>query len=202
MVLRPPRTSSTSLKNAILERYSEAFLLYRHMEANHIPAGYDCWDKIGVIREPIERLWSLYKYIIDRTNDPEDKHHPEWRELNKIIDLNFSNWILKNDSIFTLAHLSDCVHAKYTTSVPLPENRKSQWHTLRPDLGTIIFKFPATESLEKILDIKMKHKNGTNKDQVPVISEEAQSHIKKYFKWDLQYFEEASAFERIKNTVY
>lgn len=191
VVLCCPRTSSTSLKDAILERYSEAFLLYRHMEANQIPAGYDCWDKIGIVRKPLERLWSLYKYIIARTNDADDRHHPEWRVTNQIQpDLGFSDWILTNQSIFTLAHLVDEIYAKYTTSVPLPETRKSQWHTLRPDLGTRILKFPATDAIEKILDIKMDHKNGTNSHDIPPISEEAQEHMKKYFKWELQYFDE------------
>ncbi len=39
VVVCPPRTGSTSLKDAILERYTEAFMLYRHMEANQIPMG-------------------------------------------------------------------------------------------------------------------------------------------------------------------
>ena len=63
VVILVPRTGTTSLIKAIKERYPEAIRLYRHMEADGIPAGYDAWDKVGVARDPVERLWSLYKYL-------------------------------------------------------------------------------------------------------------------------------------------
>ncbi len=145
-----------------------------------------------MIRHPLERLWSLYKYIKDRTSDPDDKHHQSWRDMNRIKpDMDFSNWILFNESIFTMAHFPDGTFAKYTTSVPLPETKKSQWHTLRPDLSTDIFKFGNENlDLEIILDIKLEHKNGTISSPVPPISDKAIEHIRKHFKWDLTYFKD------------
>jgi hypothetical protein len=58
-----PRTGTRALKRAIAERYPQSFMLYRHMEADGVPQGYDRWPKIGVVREPVARLWSLYKYL-------------------------------------------------------------------------------------------------------------------------------------------
>ncbi|MBL3684559.1 hypothetical protein F2981_16960 [Sinorhizobium meliloti] len=46
-----------------VEKYPRSTLIYRHMEADGVPAGYDRWRKVGVVRHPVERLWSLYKFL-------------------------------------------------------------------------------------------------------------------------------------------
>lgn len=68
-----PRTGSGSLKRAVLNQYPDALLLYRHMEADGVPQGYDRWQKVGVLRNPQDRLWSLYKFLwalLDYGNPP------------------------------------------------------------------------------------------------------------------------------------
>jgi hypothetical protein len=62
VVVLVPRTGSGSLKRAILDRYQDAMPIYRHMEADGVPAGYDRWRRVGVCRHPVDRLWSLYKF--------------------------------------------------------------------------------------------------------------------------------------------
>jgi len=63
VVILVPRAGSTSIKRAVLAKYPEAMMIYRHMEADGVPFGYDRWRKIGVVHNPIDRLCSLYKYL-------------------------------------------------------------------------------------------------------------------------------------------
>ena len=51
-----PRTGSGTLKRAVKARYPKSILLYRHMEADGGPAGYDRWQKIGIVRQTVESV--------------------------------------------------------------------------------------------------------------------------------------------------
>lgn len=185
VVLLVPRTGSTSLKEAILKRYPLAMLLYRHMEADGVPMGYDRWEKIGVVRNPIDRLWSLYNYLQDFNGE----YEPEYVEAMQlsVLGCDFSSWIVNNNVVFTNGH-SECSNEyfpKYTVRYSLPENRKSQFIYLRPDLGTKIYRYESLDKLAKDLDIELLHLNHSSKQDVSKINGNAIDHIHRFFEWDL-----------------
>lgn len=181
-----PKTGSSSLKNAVLSKYPESMLIYRHMEACGIPQGYDMWDKVGIVRHPLERLWSLYKYLMNFGGD----YDPAYIErMNcSVNNIDFSQWILKNQTVFSSPYGGKHgeFHTKYTVRHSLPENRKSQYLYLRPDLGTKIYKFNQIEDLAKKLDVKLDRVNETPKTIMPVLSNEAREHMKNIFSWDYE----------------
>lgn len=181
-----PRAGSTSLKAAVLERYPEAMLIYRHMEADGVPHGYDRWEKLGVIRHPIQRLWSLFKYL--KTFDGD--YCPEYIErMNRSVEgIDFSSWIINNQTVFTSPYGNYKYYPKYTVNHCLPENRKSQFFYLRPDLGTKIFRFDNLNGLASYLDIDLKSSNGSQVMPFPKVADEAYDHMSKFFPWDYAYF--------------
>lgn len=174
IVITPPRTASTALFEAVAENYPNAFSPYRHMEANGVPVGYDVWRKIGVVREPLERLWSVYKYACN--GKPEFN---EWILTNNIPLVTGFDYREKMFPIFL---------PYYHCLVSLPETMKSQWHYLRPDLGTEIFRFDRLDELEKELEILLPVMNQTDVSEMPEVTEEVQRHLRTFFRWDLQQF--------------
>ncbi len=185
IVILPPKTASTSVIKAIKKRYDNSFQLYRHMEADGIPFGYDRWKKVGIVRNPIERLWSLYWYC----KSVERFGFEEYQEkIRKSVDRSFEDWILNNEIIFTDPNSSrDPLEyfPKYAILHAIPENRKSQYIYLRPDLGTKIFLYNEIEKFEEELDIRLSKLNITSKENIPTISMEVQNFINRYHKWDL-----------------
>lgn len=177
VVITPPRTASTSLFEAVKENYHNAFSPYRHMEANGVPIGYDVWRKVGVLREPLERLWSIYKYVTkSMVAAPEFN---EWVLTENVPLVTGFDYRLKNFPIFT---------PYYHTVVSLPETMKSQWHYLRPDLGTEIFRFDRLEELEEELEILLPNMNETDIKEIPETTEDVQRHLHTFFRWDLKQF--------------
>ena len=81
IVILVPRTGSGSLKRAILKTYSKAHVLYRHMEADGVPHGYDRWRRVGVARNPLDRLWSLYKFCKATVCEPTIPHSRNVRSV-------------------------------------------------------------------------------------------------------------------------
>jgi len=184
-----PRTGSTSLKTAVLEKYKKSICLYRHMEADGVPYGYDRWEKIGVVRDPVIRLWSLYKFLKTINGD----YHPPYIDAmnDSVRDITFSEWIIKNKTVFTNPYDSggsDKYFPYYSVLHSLPENRKSQFIYLRPDLGTKVFKYENLDMLALNLSIDIKRLNETPSDPVPCLSDEALDHISRFFSWDISVF--------------
>lgn len=104
VVILVPRTGSGSLRRAIAAKYPQSVLLYRHMEADGVPAGYDRWRKVGVIRDPIERLWSLYKFcqrFREKFGEHSDQDQAYVEAIIQSVDMPFSDWIVKNQLPFT-----------------------------------------------------------------------------------------------------
>jgi len=161
VVLLVPRTGSGSLYRSLLRTYPKAMMLYRHMEASGIPMGYDMWAKVGVIRDPYERLWSLYHFLRNRSSS----HKNDYKErLAASVDRPFADWVIDNDTVFTDPFESRCTtdfYPEFTVQYAMPETNKPQVLTLRPDLGTEVFQFGDTQSLEARLGIKMIHTNAT-----------------------------------------
>jgi hypothetical protein len=140
--IRVPRTGSRAFKDAILDRYPRAIEIYHHMEADGVPHGYDRWTKVGVLRNPAERLWSLYHYL----SNPPAKAAQAWRQrmIASVGGKSFIEWLRTNETPFTNPYDSGGslgFDPIYAVMHSLPENRKSQYLYLRPDLGTQIYSY-------------------------------------------------------------
>lgn len=192
VVILVPRTGSTSLRSAVLKRYPKSIALYRHMEADGVPFGYDRWHKVGVFREPVERLWSLYKYCA--TDEGLRAGYPKFAEKMRVsVGMPFDDWIVYNDVVFTDPFSSENgsdYYPQYAVHHPLPENRKSQFFYLRPDLGTQIFRYNRLHLLEKQLDIKLPAENASEKRPVPVLNNRAKEHVCRFLNWDIDMSED------------
>lgn len=187
-----PRAGSTSLKDAVLKKWPNAIMLYRHMEADGVPMGYDNWEKVGIVRHPVARLWSLYNYLRDFGLNGKYENDYAERMRNSVANRSFDDWLINNSVVFTTQYYPDFrnVTPKYTIRHQVPENIKSQYITLRPDLGTRIFRMEDLKLLANELDVVLEHKNAANKTAgVPAIGLEATRHIQKHFAWDLEQYE-------------
>ena len=194
VVILVPRTGSGSLRRALLARYPGAMQIYRHMEADGIPIGYDRWSKVGVIRDPVDRLWSLYKFLAHFAGD----HDPAYiAAMRGSVDMPFSDWLVRNETVFTSPY-DRAGHGRYwpeyTVRHPLPENKKSQYLTLRPDLGTTIVPYSDLATFAQRLDVTLTHHNATGADLgPPPLTEQAVNHLARFFEWDFTYFRDAVA---------
>lgn len=187
VVLLVPRTASGTLRRAIQKTYPNAMLLYRHMEADGVPAGYDRWKRYGVVREPVGRLWSLYKFC--KAEGSRDRYPAYAKRQAAAVAMSFSDWILRNDLVFTDPYDSTGslrFYPQYNVRHALPENRKSQFITVRPDLGTTVVPFDQLWWLARRLGIDLDERhNRTAADPCPDLSVEAQDHVSRFFAWDL-----------------
>lgn len=195
VVILTPRTGSGTLRRAVAAKYPRAMLVYRHMEADGVPQGYDRWRKIGVVREPTERLWSLYKYLarFDKIFEMKGRNEePAYIKsiMDSVRDISFNNWILYNQTVFTSPYDrtgGNKFYPEYTVRHPLPENRKSQFVYLRPDLGTHIYKYTQLDKLAADLGLDMsRRQNQTEPEPMPRISLAARAQILRTFAWDIE----------------
>lgn len=186
VIILVPRTGSGSLRRAIAEKYPRSTLIYRHMEADGVPAGYDRWRKIGIVRHPVERLWSLYKFL--RTFDGD--HDPAYiAAMRDSVSMPFSEWIVTNRVPFTTPYDSagyGRFWPQYTVRHPLPENRKSQFMYLRPDLGTEILQFGDHKAIKREFDVSLGRVNATEPTTRPMLTPDAQAHCERVFAWDFE----------------
>lgn len=184
VVILVPRTGTGSLRRAVAERYPRSIMLYRHMEADGVPHGYDRWRKVGVVRHPTERLWSLYKFL----RDFDGNHDPAYIDSMRLsVRMPFSEWLVSNQTPFTTPYDSAGLgrfFPGYTVRHALPENRKSQFMYLRPDLGTKIYQFTALDVLGDALDIRLERHNWTIGNEPPELTTQAAAHMRRWFSWD------------------
>lgn len=193
VVILVPRTGSRSLRKALLARYPLAMQLYRHMEADGVPTGYDRWRRLGVVRDPVERLWSLYRYLkwMDGPRDGFGKWEPTYIERQrKSAALPFERWIVENEVVFSSPYSSRFdgeFFPGFNVLHTIPENRKSQFVYLRPDLGVEVRKFTALDELHKELGVEAPLMNhNPNREPIPILSGEAKQHVEKCFAWDFE----------------
>lgn len=186
VVILVPRTGSGSLYRSLLEKYPKAMMPYRHMEACGVPQGYDRWRKVGVVRHPLLRLWSLYKFLPNIIG-----HEADWRERQrKSVERDFNDWILNNEIVFTSSFgdpRNTRFYPRHTVRYALPENRKSQFVYLRPDLGTVVWPFEDLSYMAaRDLDVQLGNENSTEHQDMPRISDEAHSYMLRVFAWDYE----------------
>jgi hypothetical protein len=181
-----PRTGSSSLRRAVQDKYPQAMQIYRHMEADGIPRGYDRWRVVGIVRHPLDRLWSLYKFLQKFGGD---QHDPEFvSAMKRCVEKPFDEWIVENETVFTSPYDRagfGRYYPQFTVNHALPENRKSQFVYLRPDLGTEVFRFEEISKLALALRIDLGRENRTSDAEPPQLSVAARDHIKREFAWDL-----------------
>lgn len=190
IVILTPRTGTRSLKRAIAARYPQAMMLYRHMEADGVPHGYDRWSKVGVVRHPVDRLWSLYKYLKRFGLDFCEEHDREYTaKMRASVEKPFNDWVVHNETVFTSPYDSAGLgrfFPAYTVRHPLPENRKSQFVYLRPDLGTEVVPYHQIDQLFAALDVEPPRLNASPDEPKPAISAEAWAYCERWFKWDFE----------------
>jgi len=189
VVLLVPRPGTRALKRAIAERYPAAILLYRHMEAGGVPQGYDRWRKVGVVRDPIARLWSLYNYLKRFGLDFCEEHDRAYTAAMRYsVTQPFEDWLITNERVFTSPYDSagfGRFFPAYTCRHPLPENRKSQFVYLRPDLGTTVYRYGEVDQLFAELDVSPGCENGSGASAPPALSSSAREYVRRWFSWDL-----------------
>lgn len=191
VVVLVPRTGSGSLRRAIAAKYPRSMLIYRHMEADGVPHGYDRWAKVGVVRHPVDRLWSLYKFL----QRFDGQHDPAYiAAMRRSVDPSFSQWLTGNLVVFTSPYDRAGLgrfFPNFTVRHPLPENQKSQFVYLRPDLGTTVYRYDTQlGELATRLGVNLESAPRTNDTEArcrPLLSPEAEAHIAKWFAWDLKH---------------
>lgn len=191
VVILVPRTGSGALRNAVMKRYPKSMLLYRHMEADGVPAGYDRWRKVGVCRHPAERLWSLYKFLenFPGSKDPNNNEQAHIDAMKASVKMPFSDWIVRNMVTFTTAHGTSSAYFRpfFARLHARPENFVSQFDYLRPDLGTEVFRFETDLGLLfSELNLEWTTANATDNRPCPPISAEARRHIRAFCRWELE----------------
>ncbi len=193
VVILVPRTGSSTLRRVIAAKYPRSYMLYRHMEADGVPQGYDRWLKVGVVRHPVDRLWSLYKFLRNGLNGEQALRDPAWLDtMRRSSQRSFDSWLLNNREVFTSPY-DYSGGSKYwpnqTVLHPRPENLKSQYVYLRPDLGTKIIPYPRLHLLGALLGVDLieRHNQTEQRNELPLhLSHDAQSHVERVFAWDLE----------------
>jgi hypothetical protein len=189
-----PRTGTSSLIKAVTSRYPDAMRIYRHMEADGIPDGYEHWRKVGIVRDPLERLWSLYNYL-QTFDGPYPKEYID-EQRKAVQTASFVTWLLNNQMPFTQPYDSSGkgkFFPRYNVRHNLPETRKSQYMYLRPDLGTEIFHFSEIKDFaEKVLKVSLPHINASSGGPLCEVfghngehKLDIHTHLLKWFSWDL-----------------
>lgn len=186
VVILVPRTGTGTLRRALAARYPKSFMLYRHMEADGVPTGYDRWKRVGCCRPPVARLWSLYKFLQNFDGD----HEPAYiQSVRSSVQRPFEDWLLNNEVPFTSPYDRSGggkFYPQYNVLHSMPENRKSQWLYLRPDLGTIVFPYAQRHLLAQALDVaEPERHNATSDEPAPVLSPQATAYVERTFAWDL-----------------
>ena len=192
VVILIPRTGTGTLYRAVLAKYPKAFLLYRHMEADGVPRGYDRWERCTIVRHPLNRLWSLYNWL--QTFSYEKHNNNYVNKMRESVNRPFEDWLLNNEIPFSTPYDSAYrgrFYPEFTCNHPIPENRKSQFKYARPDLGTNIYHFSKVDLYYKHLGINdvdtIHNANDYAQNNVPILSTTAIDYMHNCFAWDLEF---------------
>lgn len=188
-----PRTGSGTLYRELMRVYPRSFLLYRHMEADGVPQGYDRWKRVGFVRHPITRLYSLYKFMQDFGGGAQVQGGAAsagaLRVRSQVTGKSFVEWLEQNNDPWTVPYDASG-HGEWWPVLsrrdPAPENRRSQFSYLRPDLGTTIYKFETLPERMRGWGLDPAcHKNRT-----PAVEGDfcrrVRQHVATYCQWDIE----------------
>lgn len=190
-----PRTGSGTLYREMRRVYPKAMLLYRHMEADGCPQGYDRWERHGFVRHPLARLYSLYQFMRGFGGGAQVQGgaaSADAARIHRQVARPFDDWLVNNRDAWTVPHdlngngvwwpvLSrrDCT----------PENIRSQWTYLRPDLGTIVHPFETLRDCMMQWGLDPTHvSNATKAHAEAAFSRDAWAHAERYQAWDLEQY--------------
>jgi len=190
VIIQPPRTGSTALRDAVQAAYPKAITLYRHMERPGIPMGYENWKVFCLIRSPFERLVSIYNYMTDfrPTSKPGGGASEVWvKRLREDTDRPFPDWLASSTEVFTDPINHDGTFLPYYNVLEkTPIARKSQYRWARPDMGPVtLIDIQEAVVLYEHLGIRVEKVNASVRQTRPVLCSEVQSILESRFKWDL-----------------
>lgn len=135
VLIQPPRTASTSLRQAVAQRYPKTISLYRHMEWAGVPQGYERYTPVYISRHPVLRLHSLWRYMRHASKDTCPNATQDWIDRqNKDADRDFVDWVLNSKELFNDAGTSPD-GAYYSTFRSVPASRKGFWHFMADKRG-------------------------------------------------------------------
>jgi len=186
VVIQPPRTGSTSLRVAIAERYPKSFYPYHHMEHEGIPHGYDHWTSVGIMRNPVERLFSMYKYMGSYTNPNTDQ---QWiANMRKDVDRSFGDWLMYSTELFTDAYIGGRFNPLYSVINMIPAVIKPQSSYIG-NSDSILW-LEDVERINEYFDISLPLINQSTDEELNSLSTTEKNHFIKCHGNDLELFEQ------------
>lgn len=175
IVITPPRTGSTSLRTALLNRYQDAYSPHDHMEMIGAPAGFiDCYHQVVMVRHPVDRLYSMYQYM--RTY--ESNNNPEWIDsVRKDSDRSFSDWLLSSKHLFVTNNIGrpNPRYGQLKSTPAVQKSAVSGYGDPTRGFTRTYLKLENVSKIEDTFDIKLPHFNVTNPDRGYTISADAAS---------------------------
>lgn len=198
VVIQPPRTGTSAFRDAILKRYPNAISIYRHMERPGIPRGYEAWSVYCMIRDPFERLASLYSYMgnFRPTSKIEDGPHPDWvARMSGDVARPFADWLEESSEVFTDPNdPTGAFLPYYNITEPTAAVRKSQFRWARPDMGAVtLFSIEDTKRVSEFFDVAPKPMNAAIKRIRPARCARVEAHLRAWHAWDLEVAGEVEA---------
>lgn len=184
-----PRTGSGTLYREMKRVYPQSMLLYRHMEADGCPRGYDRWEKVGFVRHPLMRLWSLYHYLRNWQGSAGGNYGPEVKRLHDQAGVPFAKWICENSESFTTpwdASGGGAYWPVLSRINPAPENKLSQRDYLRPDLGTTIYKFEILRERMLAWGLNPTFTINHTDHGKPHVTAAILNHLERHQRWDME----------------
>lgn len=191
IVLQPPRTGSTALREGIFARYPSAFTPYRHMERDGIPDGYEMWRTIVMVRHPFDRMASLYRYMGNFTSTS-NRPSGDWKErMRRDVDRSFEDWLEGSMEVFTdPIGQSDEFIPFYHVQHPRPIARKGAWWWARPDMGEVeVLRLENVKEIETTFDVTLDRLNASSSPIRPQMSARVMRHLRLFHSWDLALYE-------------
>lgn len=191
-----PRTGSGSFYREMQRVYPRSMLLYRHMEADGVPQGYEQWRRIGFVRHPLARLQSLHRFMANFAGGAQvqgGKASDDAARVRRQGAMTFEDWLLNNDVPWTVPFDLNGNNEFWPVLArrnAAPENRLSQYAYLRPDLGTEVWKF---EDLPAHMEALGLDPSRTSNQTVPrtadrhtvVVPNAVARHLERYCGWDI-----------------
>lgn len=195
-IIMAPRTASRSLADAVKTRYQTAFQPFRHMERDGTPEAYRDFQVLSVVRDPLERLaslWSFLRNMAPHNSDPE--LHLQFRAAAQE---DLADWI--TGSVFAFCcegSVNPDLDQYYSGLRPGPITRRPQADWIRPDIGPAeLLPFERLDLLERRLDITLPHANWAPKylDEIHAAASDAKviDHINRFHGCDAPLLEQAA----------